>query len=225
MRNWAENQIEIYFIRHGATQANEEHRYLGRTDLSLSAHGRGKLAELAEKKTYPAVDAILTSPMARCRESAEILYPAQPLLEVPEWCEMDFGDFEMKNYEELNGNPAYQRWVDSGGSMPFPGGEDRASFVGRVVCGMENAAEYLAELLAQRSCPECRGGACGQADGEVAGPGLQVAAVVHGGTIMALLSHYCGGDYFDYHVENGGGYRCSLRLRGESIIIESVKKL
>ena len=42
---------------------------------------------------------------------------------------------------------------------------------------------------------------------------LLVAAVVHGGTIMALLSHYCGGDYFSYQVKNAEGYHLRLSLQ------------
>ena len=34
--------------------------------------------------------------------------------------EMDFGDFEYKNYHELNGNAAYQAWIDSGGTDCLP---------------------------------------------------------------------------------------------------------
>ena len=39
MRDWTENQIMLVFIRHGATQANKERRYLGKTDESLSGEG------------------------------------------------------------------------------------------------------------------------------------------------------------------------------------------
>ena len=37
-----------------------------------------------------------------------------------------------------------------------------------------------------------------------------VAYVVHGGTIMAVLSELYGGDYYDYHCGNGEGYLCNL---------------
>lgn len=37
--------------------------------------------------------------------------------------------------------------------------------------------------------------------------GIQsVSAVVHGGTIMALLSHFLGEQYFNYQVKCGQGY-------------------
>ena len=38
---------------------------------------------------------------------------------------MNFGSFEGKTYFDLNGNEDYQRWIDSGGTLPFPGGESR----------------------------------------------------------------------------------------------------
>lgn len=49
---------------------------------------------------------------------------------------------------------------------------------------------------------------------EAADAPLTVGIIVHGGTIMALLSKYCGGDYYDYHVGNGRGYICSMNEWG-----------
>ena len=39
---------------------------------------------------------------------------------------------------------------------------------------------------------------------------IHAGLIVHGGTIMTLMSVYEGGGYFDYQVPNGGGYVCSL---------------
>lgn len=207
MRNWTADQIDFYLIRHGMTAANKEHRYLGKTDEPLCEAG---IRQLQEAQWNAAVhpEIVLVSPMLRCRESAGLLFSNVPMLEIPQWCEMDFGEFERKNYEELNGNPAYQAWIDSGGTIAFPGGESRKEFSQRVVEGMEIAADYLREQLQQRACPECD--TCG---------GMCVAAVVHGGTIMAILDHYCEGDYYDYQMENGGGYHCRLTLDSEEIKI------
>ena len=49
--------------------------------------------------------------------------------------EMNFGDFEYKNYHELNGNAAYQTWIDSGGKTAFPNGESREQFCRRCAEG------------------------------------------------------------------------------------------
>ena len=53
MWDWSENQIEIIFLRHGMTSENEQHRYLGSTDTSLSRNGICKLQALQKNGTYP----------------------------------------------------------------------------------------------------------------------------------------------------------------------------
>ena len=65
--------------------------------------------------------------------------------ECPLLKECDFGDFENKNYKELSGNPDYQAWIDSGGALPFPGGEDPEGFRNRCRGGL---------------CPMCGGSLC-----------------------------------------------------------------
>ena len=42
------------------------------------------------------------------------------------------------------------------------------------------------------------------------GTEIPVTAVVHGGTIMAVLSSLTGGEYFDFQVKNGEGYETVL---------------
>ena len=112
-------------------------------------------------------------------------------------------------YAQLNGDPRYQAWIDSGGTLAFPGGESREAFIARCVDGMELVMEQIRQQLAYRACPKCRET---EDNGMIQEP-LPVAAVVHGGTIMALLSHYCGGDYFSYQVKNAEGYHLRLSLQ------------
>lgn len=117
-------------IRHGKTQGNIEQRYIGcRTDESLCSQG----VESLKEKEYPAVQRVFVSPMKRCRETAELIYPGVPAEMIDDFRECDFGEFENKNYAELNGRADYQAWIDSNGEMPFPGGESRAEFVARCV--------------------------------------------------------------------------------------------
>lgn len=185
MRNRTENQITLIFIRHGETVANKEHRYLGRTDEALSLEGREKLLQAYQQSRYPEAEVVFTSPLKRCRETAKLLYPIVPKKEIPEWVEMDFGDFEGKNYEDLKHDERYQEWIDSNGTLPFPNGESREAFIKRCMQGMDRMMQLLQEER-------------------------KVAVIVHGGTIMALLSSLCGRDYFDYQVRNGEGFVCSL---------------
>ena len=115
---------EIWLIRHGMTEGNRYQRYIGKTDELLCEEGKEKLKEFF----YPEPEAVFVSPLVRCRETAEILFPEKRLRIIDQLAECDFGDFENKNYLELSGNPDYQAWVDSGGILPFPNGESREEF-------------------------------------------------------------------------------------------------
>lgn len=123
--------MQIVFIRHSMTAGNLERRYIGcRTDEPLCEAGislaQQKTAEI--RQTFPMPEVVLTSPMRRCVQTAEILFPDTPREIVYGLQECDFGDFEGKNYAELSGDPAYQAWIDSGGTLAFPSGESRAAF-------------------------------------------------------------------------------------------------
>ena len=41
---------------------------------------------------------------------------------------------------------------------------------------------------------------------------LGIAAVVHGGTIMAVCSSFTDGEYFDFQIGNGEGYCCKVTV-------------
>ena len=75
----------------------------------------------------PPVEAVITSPLKRCQETAQLLYPEITPVIIKDFRETDFGLFEGKNYEELmadeNLAPLYQAWIDAGGKAPFPEGE------------------------------------------------------------------------------------------------------
>ena len=84
------------------------------------------------------VAAIITSPMKRCLETAEILFPEKLYEHVPRiqkagLSECDFGTFEYKNYLELSGDAEYQHFIDTLGREGFPGGETTEAFKARTV--------------------------------------------------------------------------------------------
>ena len=71
----------LHFIRHGMTTANEEGRYVGHQDLSLSLQGEDELRYLKDNCVYPDPPVVFTSPLKRCTETCEILFPdAQPVV-------------------------------------------------------------------------------------------------------------------------------------------------
>lgn len=174
-----------------------------RTDEPLCQEG----IDLLAGRKYPKVQAVYASPMRRCVETAELIWPehAGHIILEPELRECDFGAFENKNYEELNGNPDYQAWIDSGGTLPFPGGESMKIFKRRCQGAFVRLVENVKKLEAQSISGA--GSEGGVQKLHVAEP-FRAAVVVHGGTIMAILEKYGfpKKDYFDYQVKNGCGY-------------------
>ena len=187
---------ELILIRHGKTAGNLLGRYIGsRTDEPLCDEGREELAG----KQLPEVERLYVSPMKRCVETAEILWPGfdrKKMQKVTDLRECDFGDFENKNYKELSGNGDYQAWIDSNGTLPFPNGESMDVFKSRCL-------EAFARIVEEVSGAEQEWIASGKTGIFRAG------IVVHGGTIMAILEQYGypKAAYFDYQVKNGCGYR------------------
>ena len=116
--------IRLYLIRHGQTPGNKLQRYIGTTDEPLSTEGK----EFLEKLTYPMPEALLRKSALPLCGNCGILFPGKSFHIIEELSECDFGEFENKNYKELSGNQDYQRWIDSNGTLPFPGGESREAF-------------------------------------------------------------------------------------------------
>ncbi len=170
--------MKLYLIRHGETPGNRERRYVGTTDEGLTREAREQLSA----RPAPEVDWIYASPLRRCQETAGILFPGRPVILVPGLSECRFGRFEYKNYRELTGDPDYQRWIESGGTIGFPGGESRVAFQNR-------CERTFLEVLQEARQADCRA----------------LALVVHGGTIMALLSRLGEPEtsYYDWQVGNG----------------------
>lgn len=171
--------MRIDLIRHGRTEGNIEMRYIGRTDEPLSFTGIAELVKIC----YPVCEKLFASPMKRCVQTAELIYPGITPVICSDLRECDFGDFEGRNYIELSLDSRYQRWIDSGGEGAFPNGESPEEFKKRCVDGFLECA---------RSIPD---------DGHA-------AFVVHGGTIMAIMERFAVPEkgYYDWHIANGHGY-------------------
>lgn len=169
--------MTIYLIRHGKTEANEQHLYCGSTDLLLSEKGREELAGLHYDISNVR---FLTSGMKRTDETLEILFGDVPRTVEPRFREVDFGIFEMHSYEQLKDVPAYQAWItgDNEANVP-PRGESGAQMKCRVL-------EALSEIQ-EDTCIITHGGV--------------IAA------IMAHLFPEEGKNRYQWQPKNGHGYR------------------
>ena len=127
---------KIAFIRHGMTSANEEGRYIGTTDLPLSDLGAKELIEKSNTLDYPIPQKVYLSPLKRCKQTAQILLPNCFTAEVPQFAEMNFGEFENKKPDELMENDAYKKFIEGGLDNPPPKGESLREVINRCYEGL-----------------------------------------------------------------------------------------
>ena len=187
--------IRIIMVRHFATYGNVQKRYVGKTDEPIieNQETENMISDLKKISAIKQVMAVYCSPMLRCLQTAEFLFPEKEPKKVSDLRECDFGAFEYKNYEELNNEPSYQKWMDSNGKLPFPGGESREQF--------------------QKRCRE----AFDQVRMQALEENLDtIALVIHGGTIMSILDAYSDPhkDYYAWQTGNGNGYVMEYKDNG-----------
>lgn len=132
----------IHLLRHGITEANEQGRYIGRTDLPLSPGGLRDLLSLKETHEYPGGARFFTSPLTRCRQTLEVLYPGCRPETVDGLSECDFGEFENKSIRELKNDERFLQWME-GKVTAIPGGEDAETFRQRVCAAFEGIVNSL----------------------------------------------------------------------------------
>ena len=133
---------KIHLIRHGLTEANADGRYIGRTDLPLSPEGLAALLALKEKYQYPGGVRFFTSPLSRCRQTLEVLYPGCQPETVEGLAECDFGEWEGRSIRDLKNDPQFIRWVERADNG-IPGGEDSEAFRTRVCAAFEGLVNDL----------------------------------------------------------------------------------
>jgi broad specificity phosphatase PhoE len=88
----------IVLVRHGRTDANARGLLLGRADPALDDEGRRQAARLAAALGPLDGARVVTSPLARCRQTAEAIVAVNALrvaVEIDErWIELDYGAFD-----------------------------------------------------------------------------------------------------------------------------------
>ena len=129
--------ILIDFIRHGTTQANEAGRWIGRTDDPITQQAVLELKRLSAAYPYPKADMIYRSPLIRCRQTMEALYPGKDAVVLNELVEIDFGNFEgayaPNAVKKLGEKPIREKELD----FAFPNGESFRDCFNRAVTAMD----------------------------------------------------------------------------------------
>ncbi len=172
----------ITLIRHGKTKGNLLNKYIGRLDESLSEIGIRELNDMARQGIYHMPDCVFSSPMKRCMETVEILFPGVNYTIIDGLKEMDFGDYEDKTYDEIVVSGGFSANEDE---FVFPNGEIVKDFKQRSADAFIHISSIMKKMGKRSSTVIC-----------------------HGGTIMSVMEQFAAEKkpFYDWHVKNGCGY-------------------
>jgi alpha-ribazole phosphatase len=176
---------KLHILRTGSTGAGEDRRFVGQLDLPLSERGVDELVALKNNFTYPRAEIVLASPLLRCVETAELLYPDTYLETMGDFSDLGLGDFEVKGFDQLQGDPAFQAWLQNSRENPPPGGEEIEDFQKRIIRG---AMSVFSRMMEEKF--------------------RDVVLITHGGVIMSLLAGIAlpKRAMGEWAAENGAGY-------------------
>lgn len=176
---------KIHLIRHGLTQNNYDGTYLGQTDVPVCEEGLEQLRQMKAQMTYPEVGAVFSSPLIRCKQTADILYPDQNPIIINEFKEYDFGEWEGKTADDLKDDELFKAWLSGGPDECPPFGESNAAFGKRIAEAFQKVVEGLFKT------------------------GVTDAAIItHGGVIMSIMSMFAlpEASMAEWLTPNGCGY-------------------
>jgi alpha-ribazole phosphatase len=122
--------MEIYLIRHTAPAIDKGICY-GQSDVAVSSNFFHDAQEI-KKRIPPNIKAIYSSPLTRCRQLAEFLFPGQQIEYMDELKEINCGRWELKSWEQID-KDELDHWMKNFVHVCFPGGESLLQLHERVV--------------------------------------------------------------------------------------------
>lgn len=166
----------VLIVRHGRTTANATGVLAGRTPgVLLDATGHEQVVRTAERLAAVPLVTVVTSPMERCRETAQAILdrqdPQPPTLVDDRVTECDYGTWQNRPLAELAKEPLWRTVQTQPSAVIFPGGESMAAMQARAVAAVR---EHDARIEAEH------------------GPGAVFAVVTHGDIVKALLADALG---------------------------------
>lgn len=198
------NDITVHLIVHEKTKANLDRKYIGWKDEPILHKVE------AEIDLHPSI--VYGSDLRRCRDTAQCYFPDAEFIASKELRELNFGDFEMCTYEQLQHNETYRAWIDDPLENPIPNGETFDRFKRRVLDGFHSIVKEKKEYT----------------------------FIVHGGVIRLLLAVYGAKEQsFQQTIANHrtiytlgwetideliGGARCTLYSEAHITVNENIQK-
>ena len=180
---------KIHLIRHGLSEGSVEGQYIGHTDVDLTEEGERQLRQMKRDFEYPEVQAVLSSPLSRCLQTAKILYPnLQPLI-FDQLIEYNFGEFEGLTADDLKDEEEFRNWLSGGADAAAPFGESNGEFQKRVIRTFYDIVNGIIKAGTD-----------------------SVAIITHGGVIMTIMQMFAipEAPMHEWMTPNGCGYTLNV---------------
>ena len=160
----------LFLVRHGITDHNSSHKFLGHTDVELSDEGFRQVEKLHDRMVKEKFDVVYSSDLKRAMSTAEVVSAGHEaeIIGCPELREINYGDTESLTYSEIQQKyPELAEAINKlSPELSFPGGESLQGFIARTV-------KFLDKLNLNK-------------------PDQKILIVAHGGPMRTLLCELLG---------------------------------
>lgn len=140
--------MTVILLRHGRSTANTALTLAGRTPgVALDETGRRQARDLCERLAGLPVEAVVHSPLLRCRETVEPLASAfgvEPVID-ENLVEVDYGSWTGRTLSELASEHMWSVVQQHPSSAVFPEGEALSDMAARAVSAIRHHDQRLAE--------------------------------------------------------------------------------
>ena len=181
----------IHFIRNGLTEGNVSGKYIGHIDEPLSDEGVAQILQMKKDYRYPKAEAVFSSPLSRCTQTAKLLFPDRDPIVIDGLIEYNFGEFEGKTAEELQNHPVFPDWLAGKADVQPPFGESNNEFANRIATAFIKIVDGLIEIGSVRNILEHinieEGRKYKAVRGQRDGAGAEILLVADGGSLIEAL--------------------------------------
>lgn len=168
--------MKLTLLRHAQTEGSLRELYYGASDIPALEDSLEQLHRKAA--SYPRAKHYYTSGMLRTEQTLRAIYGEVEHTQLPGLQEMDFGDFEMRSYDDLKNDPAFLRWEEDSEHLPCPNGESVPQLIVRNMAAIE----------------------------KVLATGEDSVCIIHGGVTANLMMQWFDGNRFTFYRKPGTGY-------------------
>lgn len=135
--------MKLYFIRHTSVDVPKGVCY-GQTDVTLKDTFENEAQFVKEQLSSIPLDKVFASPLTRCKRLANYCITNQPIEYDNRLKELNFGDWEMKKWSDID----YQVWEDGWIDAVIPNGESFRQMFHRVSDFIEELKQKKYEHVA-----------------------------------------------------------------------------